>query len=94
MSKIFCFVLKLFLRPILFRGKISFDNLTYFKLYGKLRWETTLSLGKNSHTCDSYSSAEVILNTFTLFLVNYPVLSQLLCALISQLPCAYQLPCV
>ena len=29
-------VLKLFLRPILFHGKISFDNLTYFKLYGNL----------------------------------------------------------
>ena len=32
----FCFVLKLFLRPILIHGKISFDNLTYFKLYGNL----------------------------------------------------------
>ena len=32
---LFCFVLKLFLRSILFHGKISFDNLTYFKLYGK-----------------------------------------------------------
>ena len=29
-------VLKLFLRPILFHGQISFDNLTYFKLYGNL----------------------------------------------------------
>ena len=28
--------LKLFLLPILFHGKISFDNLTYFKLYGNL----------------------------------------------------------
>ena len=34
--KIFCFVLKFFLRPILFHGKISFDNLTCFKLYGNL----------------------------------------------------------
>ena len=34
--KKFLFVLKLFLRPILFHGKISFDNLTYFKLYGNL----------------------------------------------------------
>ena len=32
------FVLKLFLRPILFHGKISFDNLTYFKLYGNLKF--------------------------------------------------------
>ena len=31
-----CFVLKLFLRPILFHGKLSFDNLNYFKLYGNL----------------------------------------------------------
>ena len=30
------FVLKLLIRPILFHGKISFDNLTYFKLYGNL----------------------------------------------------------
>ena len=36
--KKFCFVLKLFLRPILFHGKLSFDNLTYFKLYGNLKW--------------------------------------------------------
>ena len=35
-SKKFCFVLKLFLRPILFHGKLSFDNLNYFKLYGNL----------------------------------------------------------
>ena len=35
--KNFCFVLKLFLRPILFHGKLSFDNLTYFKLYGNLK---------------------------------------------------------
>ena len=28
------FVLKLFLRPILFHGKLSFANLNYFKLYG------------------------------------------------------------
>ena len=35
--KKFCFVLKLFLRPILFHGKLSFDNLTYFKLYGNLK---------------------------------------------------------
>ena len=35
--KISCFVLKLFLRPILFHGKLSFDNLTYFKLYGSLK---------------------------------------------------------
>ena len=34
--KKFLFVLKLFLRPILLHGKISFDNLTYFKLYGNL----------------------------------------------------------
>ena len=31
------FILKLFLRPILFHGKLSFDNLTYFKLYGNLK---------------------------------------------------------
>ena len=31
------FVLKLFLQPFLFHGKLSFDNLTYFKLYGNLR---------------------------------------------------------
>ena len=37
--KIFCFVSKLFLRPILFHGKLSFDNLTYFKLYGNLNSE-------------------------------------------------------
>ena len=30
----FFFVLKLFLRPILFHEKLSFENLTYFKLYG------------------------------------------------------------
>ena len=30
------FFLKLFLQPILFHGKISFENLTYFKLYGNL----------------------------------------------------------
>ena len=35
-QKKFCFILKLFLRPILFHGKLSFDNLTYFKLYGNL----------------------------------------------------------
>ena len=35
--KSFCFVLKLFLRPILFHGKLSFDNLNYFKLYGNLK---------------------------------------------------------
>ena len=34
--KNFCFILKLFLHPILFHGKLSFDNLTYFKLYGNL----------------------------------------------------------
>ena len=28
--------LKLFLSPILFHGKLSFDNLNYFKLYGNL----------------------------------------------------------
>ena len=33
----FFFVLKLFLQPILFHRKISFDNLTYFKLYGNLK---------------------------------------------------------
>ena len=33
-----CFVLKLFLRPILFHGKLSFDNLIYFKLYGNLKF--------------------------------------------------------
>ena len=31
------FVLKLFLRPILFHGEISFDKLTYFELYGNLK---------------------------------------------------------
>ena len=35
-SKKNCFILKLFIRPILFHGKLSFDNLTYFKLYGNL----------------------------------------------------------
>ena len=35
--KISFFVLKLFLRPILFHGRLSFDNLTYFKLYGNLK---------------------------------------------------------
>ena len=35
--KNFCYILKLFLRPSLFRGKLSFDNLTYFKLYGNLK---------------------------------------------------------
>ena len=34
------FILKLFLRPILFHGKLSFDNLTYFKLYGNLNCYT------------------------------------------------------
>ena len=34
--RVFCFVLKLFLRPVLFHGKISFDNLTYLKLYDNL----------------------------------------------------------
>ena len=33
----FIFILKLFLRPILCHGKFSFDNLTYFKLYGSLK---------------------------------------------------------
>ena len=28
--------MKLFLRPMIFHGKLSFDNLTYFKLYGNL----------------------------------------------------------
>ena len=37
-------VLKLFLRPILFHGKLSFDNLTYFKLYGNLNFWPNLSL--------------------------------------------------
>ena len=32
-----CFILKLFLRPILFHGKLSFDYLTYFKLYGNFK---------------------------------------------------------
>ena len=36
-SKKFLYCLKLFLRPILFHGKLSFDNLTYFKLYGNLK---------------------------------------------------------
>ena len=36
-SKKNCFILKLFLWPILFHGKLSFDNLTYFKLYGNLK---------------------------------------------------------
>ena len=31
-----CFILKFFLRPVLFHGKLSFDNLTRFKLYGNL----------------------------------------------------------
>ena len=35
--KISFIVLKLFLRPILFHGKLSFDNLTCFKLYGNLK---------------------------------------------------------
>ena len=35
-SKKIYFVLKLFLQPIIFHGKLSFDNLTYFKLYGNL----------------------------------------------------------
>ena len=35
--KNFFFVLKLFIRPILFHGKLSFDSLTYFKLYGNLK---------------------------------------------------------
>ena len=33
------FFLKLFLRPILFHGKICFDNLTYFKLYDNFNEE-------------------------------------------------------
>ena len=37
LGKYVCFVLKLFSRPILFHGKLSFDNLTYFKLYGNLK---------------------------------------------------------
>ena len=36
-SKKNCFILKLFLQPILFHGKLSFDNLTNFKLYGNLK---------------------------------------------------------
>ena len=36
-KKTFFFVLKLFIRLILFHGKLSFDNLTYFKLYGTLK---------------------------------------------------------
>ena len=32
-----CYILKLFLWPILFHGKLSFDNLTYFKQYGNLK---------------------------------------------------------
>ena len=40
-SKNFWFILKLFLQPILFHGKLSFDNLTYFKLYSNLnKWIT------------------------------------------------------
>ena len=35
--KISYFVLKLLLRPISFHGKLIFDNLTYFKLYGNLK---------------------------------------------------------
>ena len=40
--KNFCSILKLFLRPILFHGKLSFDNLTYFKLYGNLKIEARI----------------------------------------------------
>ena len=40
--KKFCSILKLFLRPILFHGKLSFDNLTYFKVYGHINNENTL----------------------------------------------------
>ena len=39
-EKNLCFVLKLFLRPILFHGKLSFDNLNYFKIYGNLNRNT------------------------------------------------------
>ena len=48
-----CFVLKLFLRPILFHGKHSFDHLTYFKLYGNLKcwfelnYNCSVTQGKN-----------------------------------------------
>ena len=35
--KKFCSILKLFLRPILFHGKLGFDNLTDFKLNGNLK---------------------------------------------------------
>ena len=36
------FVLKLFIRPILFHGKISFDNLTNFEQYGNLKGHSRL----------------------------------------------------
>ena len=42
--KHFRFSLKLFLWPILFHGKLSFDNLTYFKLYSKLKGGAVQSL--------------------------------------------------
>ena len=42
--KISFFVLKLFLRPILFHGKLGFDNLTHFKLYGNLKISSLTSV--------------------------------------------------
>ena len=36
-QKLFVSFLKLFFWPILFHGKLSFDNLTYFKLYSNLK---------------------------------------------------------
>ena len=50
--KKFCFILKIFLRPILFHGKLSFDNLIYFKLYGNLnmrKWLVKPRLWRSYH---------------------------------------------
>ena len=58
--KNFCFILKLFLRPILFHGKLSFDNLTYFKLYGNLN--KILNYPSWSGRCMSLSSHHLLLS--------------------------------
>ena len=47
-SKKNCFVLKLFLQPILLHGKLSFDNLTYFELYGNLKTSDSTFLKKKT----------------------------------------------
>ena len=53
--KKFFFVLKLFLQPILFHEKISFDNLTYFKQYGNLNSNVSQLTAPQLKILDTYT---------------------------------------